>query len=211
MTHAYDELYVEDAQRSLGTMLDYAVYCLHYELCFFFQMFLQSSYAEKFAHGDVTTISGKTGVELARNIVEEQTHEVCNVPPKYRMERSPEYWTGWALAYYQWYSGSSFLTIEREAPIDNICELYYPFHEMEIMQFVDRINEWRQAYRSMTYLKKMRVAAGLSQRQLSEKTDIPVKTIQQYEQRQKNINKAQAEYMIQLSRALHCKPEELLE
>ena len=42
-------------------------------------------------------------------------------------------------------------------------------------------------------------------------TDIPIKTIQQYEQRQKNINKAQAEYVIRLSNVLNCKPQDLLE
>ena len=41
--------------------------------------------------------------------------------------------------------------------------------------------------------------------------DIPLKTIQQYEQRQKNINKARAEYVIRLSRVLQCEPEDLLE
>jgi DNA-binding XRE family transcriptional regulator len=35
--------------------------------------------------------------------------------------------------------------------------------------------------------------ARLSQSQLAEETGIPVKTIQQYEQRRKDINKAQAE------------------
>ena len=63
----------------------------------------------------------------------------------------------------------------------------------------------------MTYLKKFRQNAGLSQRELAIQTDIPIKTIQQYEQRQKNINKAQAEYVIRLSKALACRPEDLLE
>ena len=63
----------------------------------------------------------------------------------------------------------------------------------------------------MTYLKLLRKEAGLSQRELSELTDIPIKTIQQYEQRQKNINKAQAEYVIRLSNVLNCKPQDLLE
>lgn len=211
MTCAYDKLYVWDAQCALAAMLDYAVYCLHYELKFFYQMFLQSSYARRFAEGDVAVISGRSGVELARDIVEENTKKPCRIGAEYAANRSPEYWTGWALAYYQWYSGSDFVTIEREIPIDDICALYHPFHEMDIMLFVDKMNEWRMAYRCMTYLKKFRMAAGLSQRELAETTDIPIKTIQQYEQRQKNINKAQAEYIIRLSRTLNCEPEELLE
>jgi hypothetical protein len=38
-----------------------------------------------------------------------------------------------------------------------------------------------------------------------------LRTIQQYEQGQKNINKAQAEYIIKLSKALYCEPAALLE
>jgi len=40
---------------------------------------------------------------------------------------------------------------------------------------------------------------------------VPVRTIQQYEQRQKSINKAQAEYLMMLARALHCNAEDLIE
>ncbi len=65
-----------------------------------------------------------------------------------------------------------------------------------------------RAFVLTTPLKK---EARLSQSQLAEETGIPVKTIQQYEQRRKDINKAQAEYVIKLSQVLCCKPQELME
>ena len=40
---------------------------------------------------------------------------------------------------------------------------------------------------------------------------VPVRTIQQYEQRQKNINKANAEYVITLAHVLCCEPIDLME
>ena len=49
------------------------------------------------------------------------------------------------------------------------------------------------------------------QDQLAKLTGIPVRTIQQYEQGQKDINRARAEYLIALSRALYCDPQLLLE
>ena len=52
---------------------------------------------------------------------------------------------------------------------------------------------------------------GLSQKDLAEQSGVPIRTIQQYEQRQKNINKASAEYIVALSKILFCSPEELLE
>lgn len=59
-------------------------------------------------------------------------------------------------------------------------------------------------------LKKLRVLNGLSQGQLAEVTGIPVRTIQQYEQGQKDLSHARAEYIFALARALHCEPEQLL-
>ena len=62
-----------------------------------------------------------------------------------------------------------------------------------------------------TNLKAMRTLAGLSQSELAVQADVPVRTIQQYEQRQKDINKAQAETLLRLARALNCNVEDLME
>ena len=51
--------------------------------------------------------------------------------------RRPEYWTGWALAYFQWYSNLSFSAIDDKISIDKICSMYNPYHEMDISQFCD--------------------------------------------------------------------------
>ena len=82
---------------------------------------------------------------------------------------------------------------------------------MDITQGVQKLREIAQQNRVESYLKLLRKRARLSQSQLAEKTGIPVKTIQQYEQRRKDINKAQAEYVIKLSQVLCCKPQELME
>ena len=60
-------------------------------------------------------------------------------------------------------------------------------------------------------LKAMRALAGLSQSELAGQADVPVRTIQQYEQRQKDINKAQAETLLRLACALNCNVEDLME
>ena len=46
---------------------------------------------------------------------------------------------------------------------------------------------------------------------LAELAGIPIRTIQQYEQRQKNINKAQVQYLIALSKVLCCEISDLVE
>ena len=64
---------------------------------------------------------------------------------------------------------------------------------------------------SLTNLKRIRINCGLSQKELATITSIPLRTVQQYEQKQNNINKAQANYILSLAQALNCSPKELLE
>ena len=211
MINAYDKVYLDDAQNSLAAMLDYAVYSLKYELKFFYEMFLGSNISKKFAYGDSAIIAGKSGVELARIVVEEHTGKECILPYNASFLKSPEYWTGWTLAYYQWNTGEDFAEINATLPIEDICAMYDKYHELDISRFVERANEIRMQQRCMTYLKKFRQNAGYSQSELSKITAIPVKTIQQYEQRQKDINKASFDYIIRLSKALNCAPDMLIE
>ena len=124
---------------------------------------------------------------------------------------SHRYWTGWALAYYQWYTCLSFSQITDLISIEEIRQMYSPYHEMDIRQFCDRMSELYAKRKKKTNLKQKRLLAGISQSQLAALSGIPVRTIQQYEQGQKDINKANAEYLISLSRVLCCDPQHLLE
>ena len=211
MICAYDKVYLEKARTALGRMLDFAVYELEYSLSDFFALFLSSGVAERFGQGDFTLLVGKSGIELAYEVLEQAGVSYQRVPARYAADRSAEYWTGWALAYYQWETALSFEEIVQCVPITDICVMYSPYHEMNIQQFVDRMNAYYRAMQPETNLKRMRIQAGLSQRELAEASGVPLRTIQQYEQRQKNINKAQVEYLLMLAQALCCKVEELVE
>ena len=87
--------------------------------------------------------------------------------------------------------------------------MYSKYHEMDISQFVDHINELSDIKKQQTF-KRLRKYAGLSQKELADKTGVPLRTIQQYEQGQKNIAHARTEVVVRLSRALYCNIEELL-
>ena len=211
MICAYDKVYLEKARTALGRMLDFAVYELHYDLSVFFSLFLSSGVAKRFGQGDFTLLVGKSGVELAYEVLDKAGVSYERIPAKYAINRSEEYWTGWALAYYQWETALSFEEIVNCVPIAEICVMYSPYHEMNIQHFVDRMNAYYHAMHPQTNLKRIRENAGLSQRELAELSEVPLRTIQQYEQRQKNINKAQVEYLMMLARALCCKVEDLVE
>lgn len=63
----------------------------------------------------------------------------------------------------------------------------------------------------MTKLKKRRLAAGLSQSQLAERSDVNIRMIQHYEQGEKPIDHAQVGTIIRLAAALDCSIGEILE
>ena len=211
MIHAYDKVYLDKARTALGRMLDFAVYDLKYDIEDFFALFITSGIAARFEKGDYSVIVGMSGVELAYKVLEVTKGEENRIKPQYSADRSEEYWAGWALAYYQWDTALSFEEIVRAVPMKRIVQMYSPYHEMDIRQFCDKMNERYRTAQPETNLKALRQRSGLSQRELSEQSGVPLRTIQQYEQRQKSINKAQAEYLLMLARALCCDMEDLLE
>lgn len=211
MIRAYHKVYLEKARTNLGRMLDFATYDLGYDPCEFFDLFMNSGLAERFGKGEFTLTVGMSGVELAYRVLELTKHQVEFQKPRYTADRSPEYWAGWALAYYQWETAMPFVEILEYIPLDDIIRMYSPYHEMDIRHFCDRMNELYRVANPETKLKQFRQRANLSQSELAEVSGVPMRTIQQYEQRQKSINKAQAEYVMMLARTLHCNAEDLIE
>ncbi|MFR2465793.1 MAG: helix-turn-helix domain-containing protein [Clostridia bacterium] len=211
MIRAYDRVYLDKARTALGRMLDFAVYDLKYDIAEFFHLFIKSGVAERFETGDFAVIVGMSGVELAYEVLEQSGVERERMKPNYTVNRSEEFWVGWALAYYQWETSMSFAEIVRYVPIKDIIALDSPYHEMDIRQFVDKVNAMYKAAKPETNLKLLRQKAGLSQRELAEMSGVPMRTIQQYEQRQKNINKAKAEYLVMVAKVLCCTVDDLIE
>lgn len=62
-----------------------------------------------------------------------------------------------------------------------------------------------------TNLKRIRATKGYSQKQLAELSGVSLRSIQMYEQRRKDINKAQSDSLHRLAKALGCTMEDLLE
>ena len=211
MIRAYDKVYLDKARTVLGRMLDFAVYDLHYDIAEFFNLFITSGTAARFESGDFSVLVGMSGAEVAYEVLSASNLAFERITPNYTANRSEEFWTGWALAYYQWETAMTFAEIIRYIPLRDIQALYSPYHEMDIRQFVDQMNTLYRAAKPETNLKLLRQKAGLSQRELADLSGVPVRTIQQYEQRQKNINKAQAVYLVMLAKVLCCGIEDIME
>ena len=211
MMHAYDEMYLEKARIALGRMFDFVVYQLGYSIEKFFDLFISSGVSRRFENGDVDLLVGKSGVEIGDEVLDKTFGDVQPIEIEFTVNRSEEYWTGWVLAYYQWMYGISFSKINEKISIRDILALYTPYHEMDIRQVVDKLDEMMINKDEDTNLKKRRKAAGLSQSGLAKEVGVSVRTIQQYEQRQKDINKASAERMLAFAKRLYCDVEDLME
>lgn len=141
MIHAYDKNYLDKAQVTLASMLDYAINDLSLDISTFFDLFIASGKAALFESGDPNTLVGRSGTELAMEVLHQSNIPFESAPPSPRFDRTKEYWCGWALAYYQWSTALSFSYIIHYVPISEILALYDPYHEMDVRQFCDQMNE----------------------------------------------------------------------
>lgn len=211
MIRAYDEDYVASAQRILGDMMDFAMNTLEYDGDTFFSMFLVSGAAFQFGKGNPSYVAGRTGCELAREVIRESGLKEPDAPDEMYMDKSPEYWSGWALAYYQWYTGRTFARIHKAVSIAAIIAMYPVLHEADIMKFVAVMDEKLQDYYTDTNLRRLRTGMGLSQRELAQLSGVALRQIQLLEEKHRDINKAQALTLFKLGKVLHCNCEDLLE
>ena len=209
MIHAYDEEYLPLAQRVLGDMLDYAVNTLDFELHDFYTMFLISGMSAQFEIGNPAFVAGKNGCEVAKEVLRLSGIPVPDTEDLMYLDKSPEYWTGWALAYYQWYSLSPFKRIQSVIPVTEVCSMYNPLHEADIRMFVEIVDKRMEEARQQSQLKRLRAYAKLSQRELADQSGVPLRQIQLFEQGERDICKTQAQTLQKLARALHVSTETL--
>lgn len=208
MTRAYDITYLEDGMSNIGAMLDYAVNSCGEDLSLFYTRFLYSGIARAISQANPKYISGLSGIELATQVAN-RTGDSLPDKDGFIDIGSQEYWTGWTMAYLSWYLNMDFGTLEsRGVTILALHERYSTLHEADLSKAVQfaykRIQE-----SSQNLLKLARKNAGLTQRELAEKSGIPLRVIRSYEQGQRSIEKAEAESVWRLCQALHRKFEDL--
>ena len=211
MTYAYGEQYLDDAMNNLGEAIDYAVYACHISADDFMSMFVTSGYAKQFESGVAKVVSGLSGSELVIAVCKAVGKEID--PPMARLEYdcSPEYWCGYILAYYQWHSAIPFKDILKAIPMTELDRMYSALHEASEEKAIEIFDSIMKRKNVATKLQTMRKHSGLSQKQLADKSGISLRSIQQYEQRAKDINKAAVDSLLALAKALGCRVEDLIE
>ncbi len=210
MTNAYDRDYLYHAQKNFAHMVDFAVNTCGYDINEFLSMFLASSVCEQFENGNPAYIAGKTGPELARIVVKEIKDADIPQDDVMFLDKTPEYWLGWALSFYVWDKNYKFGYILAAVPADDMICMYDTMHEADITKFVSAMDERLADYYENTALTRIRNAVGISQSELARRSGVNVRVIQSYEQRLRDINKAQTSIVLSLARALDCSVEDLL-
>lgn len=211
MIHAYQEIYLNKAQSILGDAFDYAVNTCDIPGERFVKLFLASSVCRRMENGEPAYIAGKSGIEIAAEVALETMGKELTQEPAEKFSRSKEYWIGWAVAYYQWYTGRKFSEIFRAVTYDDLQQMYYTLHEADITKLVDIVEERIRLVYPDTNLKRIRTTYGCTQAELAERSEVSLRSIQMYEQRNKDINKASVETVYRLAKTLGCNVEDLIE
>ena len=214
MIRAYDETYLDDSMNNLGDMFDYAVNDCGYDADEFFTLFIVSGVSDSFGKGNPKFVAGLSGPELASEVTYRTQKRRLDILPSEDDNKSREYWSGWALAYYQWYSARRFSEIQKKGlTMKRFLSLYPTLHEADISKLVsvaEHIVEKNNVC-NVSNLQKMRKLNGLTQKNLAEKAGASLRMIQLYEQKKQDINNAQAVTISRIAHVLGCKVDDLLE
>lgn len=211
MIHAYDEIYLDSAMNNLGDAFDYAANDLQMTKDEFFNLFISTGIAAEFGNGNPTYIVGMSGPELVSSVLKKAGIKRNLPPSSENIKKHSDYWCGWILAYYQWYSKRPFDNIARFIKISDIEAMYDIFHEAPEEKFADTVERIIREKKEPTRLQIIRKRNGFTQSELSKLSGVSLRSIQMYEQRNKDINKAQLETVNSLAKVLGCNIEDLIE
>ncbi len=211
-------LYLDDLREGLGMMLSVAVNSWGIDGQHVADAFLVSGLAHEFERINPVFVAGKSGIELASLLcpyIGIKPGAAPSAPEPW--EPSPDYWLGWSLGLFQVKTAKSYRSVFSKLPYCELVGMYHPLHEAPEEKFIealcDRLRATTRPHSlegDETNLKLLRQRAGLSQSQLARLSGTGLRSIQMFEQRQRDIARARAEDVIRLARVLQCDVAELL-
>lgn len=201
---SYSNLYLPNVAENLGVMFEHAV-SIGINPTIFWNTFINSDVAKQIEKGNPKYLTCS-----ALDYLNEIYNGRKTIPSKESINKDKYYWAGWILAQFQYKKGYSFYKINNSLPIEEVLRLYQTLHETDVTKFFDVANTYFKKT-EITNLKKIRLARGLSQSKLAKLADVEHRSIQMYEQRRNDINKAHAETLYKIAIVLGCNIEDLLE
>ena len=209
---SYNEVYLNEAKRHLGVATDYLANACRIPADRIGDIYAYSPTMVLFGRGDPGVVAGMSGTELGMRLFREiRPDEEAPAPVISTAGRSPEYWGGWALAHFQWYWCKTFRWIFARASMSDVLGKYSVYHEMDISRFLEDFMQELESVKVEKNLRRIRLAAGYSQSELSRLSGVNIRNIQLYEQGVQDINRASASTLASLARPLACTIEDLME
>ena len=161
---SYSKTYLNDAMDNLGAMFDYAVNDGDYKADDFFDRFVASGVARNIELGNPKFLAGMSGVETAQEVLRRTEPAHRPFRQRFREQRTPEYWMGWALSYLQWRTGSSFSQLRsRKLGPTELLRLYPTMHEADLTKLEALAAEHIKDETGKSALQTIRKQRGLSQ------------------------------------------------
>lgn len=201
---SYNNSYLPYVAENLGVMFEHSV-DIGIDPTIFWNTFINSNVAKQIEKGNPKYLTCS-----ALDYLNEIYKDKKIITEKEDINKDKYYWAGWILAQFQHKKGYSFYKINNHLSINEVLNLYPTLHEADITKFFDVANNYFKKL-EITNLKKARQARGLSQSELAKLADVELRSIQMYEQRRNDINKAQVETLYKLARVLGCNIEDLIE
>lgn len=211
MINDFSNLFLKDAMDNLASCIDYAVNFQGIEINEFVSYFLNSNYDSYFYNMYPKYVSGISGSDVAERILENQNVEFSSKEYITSSSRSKEYWAGWVVMYFVNAKKMTFKELFEYVSLSEIVSMYNPYHEASEDKFVEALTEVISRRRKTTRLQKARIEVGLTQAQLSEKSGVNIRTLQQYEIGSKDLSKASYSTVISLANALYTDASNLID
>lgn len=197
--------YIRNFARKFGTLLEMA-YEDKKDMNIFYYLLVRSSIIKEIENGNIKYLN-LTPNELYYEINKDKKV----LKREYIPYRGSYYWAGMMLTYFVFKYDISYKEINNNITLEEVANSYYPLHEASEDKFFEFINSNLNKDKKDTNLRIYRKLNNLSQNQLSEISGVELRSIEMYEQRRNDINKAQSITLYKLSKALGCTIEDILE
>ncbi len=210
---AYDKKELPQVISTLGKALEFAEKCLPEGAAGFYRRFANSSVAATCTGPDAHPEIGGSAIELVLDVNEDASIDTLLMNEKRlsKQETRRLRWEAELLCRYQWETGLPFPAVFRTLSPERLRALHADYAELPPAEVVQKISVPETHESTTTSLARIRRERGLSQAGLAKASGVTLRSIQQYEQRKKDISHAQARSVLALAQALSCTMEELLE
>ena len=202
----------EERAVCMAEAFDYVANSCGIDIGVFMDMFITSGYAARFEENDAAVVLGLSGAELVCRVIEESGLYFDFPSASGQYKAAPmEYWTGYFFEYLRYYSGKTFRNILENISMEEFSEYVLRLIQSNETEREAVLTGLLSFVEEPVRLQEIRKECGYSQRELSVRSGVNLRTLQQYEVRAKDINKAAASTLLALSDVCGCTMKDLME